>query len=91
MGHAGDLEQPGGQRLSVGVGVARLRGGGVGPVAHEVEAERLRLVANRLHTAVASGEQDRPKLTGERLKVDLTASGHVNQGDGQTARIRVGQ
>src|SRR5260370_19057320 len=30
VGDAGDLEQPGGQRLSVGVGVARLRGARVG-------------------------------------------------------------
>ena len=69
MGDARDLVEPRGQHLDFGVAVALLGGGGVVPVAHGVEAQRMRFVADHLGAPVLLADEERLEVRRQRQEL----------------------
>ena len=76
------------QRLHLAIAVAAFGGGGVGPEAHRVEAQRQRLVANHLHPPVVFPDEDRLDVRRQRAELVKAVSVDVDERDRQTTAVR---
>ncbi len=78
------------QRLDFRIAVAPLGGRDIAPVAHRVESQRLRLVANRLGAAVLPTDQQRLESDRESEEFLFLPGLDVDERHRQTA-LRAGQ